>query len=180
MFVSTFLRSKSAATGDAGMRAGVRAALIGAISTLIPLAAPAHAAPACGVNLDAPEIQGAINSVPKVQEGWAWNRDPRSFDRSSNFNPCATLSAVVITIEHGTASSSDQALLFHNGNYVGTGTSTAYGFTSVNAAQTTDDTVALNYKDGRNVCTACPGPITTVRYQWQGDHVAMLDPAPAW
>ena len=53
-------------------------------------------------------------------------------------------------------------------------------FMSLNAAQATDATVALNYKDGRNVCTACPGPITTVRYQWQGDHVAILDPAPAW
>jgi hypothetical protein len=71
-------------------------------------------------------------------------------------------------------------MLFHNGGYVGTGTSKAYAFTSLNAAQTTNDTVALNYKDGRNVCTACPGPITTVRYQWQGDHVAMLDAAPPW
>nr|WP_264078906.1 LppP/LprE family lipoprotein [Mycobacterium szulgai] len=55
-----------------------------------------------------------------------------------------------------------------------------YPFTSVNGAQTTDDIVALNYKDGRNVCTACTGPTTTVRYQWQNDHVAMLDPAPTW
>jgi LppP/LprE lipoprotein len=162
------------------MRTGVWAALIGVISQLIPLAAPAHAAPACGLNLGAPEIRGAIDSVPTVREGWAWSRDSRSFDRSSNYNPCATLSAVIITIEHATGSSPDQALLFHNGNYVGTGTSKAYGFTSVNAAQTTDDTVALDYKDGRNVCAACTGPITTVRYQWQGDHVAMLDPAPPW
>jgi hypothetical protein len=162
------------------MRTGAWAAFIGVICTLISLAAPAHAAPACGVNLNAPEIQDAINSAPPAPNGWAWNHDPRSFIQSSNFDPCATLSAVVITIERATGSSPDQALLFHNGNYVGTGTSTAYGFTSVNAAKTTDNTVALNYKDGRNVCTACPGPITTVRYQWQGDHVAMLDPAPAW
>jgi LppP/LprE lipoprotein len=142
--------------------------------------APVHAAPACGVNLGAPEIQAAISSAPIVPQGWPWNDNPRSFDPSSNYNPCATLSAVIITIEQGTGSSPEQALLFHKGDYVGTGTSKAYGFTSVNAAQTTDDTVALNYKDGRNVCTACPGPVTTVRYQWQGDHVAMLDPAPPW
>jgi hypothetical protein len=162
------------------MRTGGCAALIGFICTVNPLAAPAHAAPGCGVNLNATEIQGAINSVPTVPEGWAWNHNPRSFDPSSNYNPCAALSAVIITIEGATGSSPDQALLFHSGNYVGTGTSKAYAFTSVNAAQTTDDTVALNHKDGRNVCTACPGPITTVRYQWQGDHVAMLDPAPPW
>jgi hypothetical protein len=118
--------------------------------------------------------------VPLAREGWLWNHDPRSFDRSSNHNPCATLSAVIITIESGTGSSPEQALLFHNGNYVGTGTAKTYGFMSLNAGLTTDDTVAIDYKDGRHVCTACPGPITTVRYQWQGDHVAMLDPAPPW
>jgi hypothetical protein len=149
-----------------------------ALSTLqLAQAAPGQG---CGVNLVVPEIQTGINSAPTVPQGWPWSHDPRSFDPSSNYNPCATLSAVIITVEAATGSSPDQALLFHNGNYVGTGTSKAYGFTSLNAAQTTDDTVALNYKDGRNVCTACPGPITTVRYQWQGDHVAMLDPAPAW
>jgi len=145
-----------------------------------PQQAPAAPAQGCGVNLAAPQIQGAIDYVPTVPQGWPWERSPRSFDPSSNYNPCATLSAVIITVEGATGSSPDQALLFHNGNYVGTGTSKAYGFTSLNTAQTTDDTVALNYKDGRNVCTACPGPITTVRYQWQGDHVAMLDPAPGW
>ena len=167
------------------MRLAGCAALIGVICTgtltaANLIAAPAHAAPACGVNLGAPEIQAAINSAPAAPNGWAWNHDSRSFNGTSNYNPCATLSTVIITIEGATGSSPEQALLFHKGEYLGTATSTAYGFTSLNAAQTTDDTVALNYKDGRNVCTACPGPITTVRYRWQGDHVAMLDPAPAW
>jgi LppP/LprE lipoprotein len=161
------------------MRTGGWAALIGLLCTLNPLTAAAHATPDCGVNLSAPEIQGAINSVPLVKD-WPWNHDPRSFAPSSNFDPCSTLSAVVITIEAATGSSPQQALLFHNGNYVGTATSRTYAFMSVNAAQTNDDTVALNYKDGRHVCTACPGPITTVRYQWQSDHVEMLDPAPPW
>jgi len=162
------------------MRTGAWAALTAVICVLNPLAAPAHASPACGVNLSAPQIQAAISSVPTVPQGWPWNHNPRSFGPSSNYNPCTTLSAVIVTIEQGTGSSPQQALLFHNGTYLGTGTSKAYAFTSLNAAQTTDDTVAINYKDGRNVCTACPGPITTVRYQWQGDHVAMLDPAPPW
>jgi hypothetical protein len=156
--------------------------LLGVVVTVAAavFTAPAYAKPACGVNLSAPEIQAAINTVPTVLQGWPWSHDPRSFDPGSNFNPCTTLSAVIITVEGATGSSPNQALLFHYGDYVGTGTSKAYGFTSLNAARTTDDTVALNYKDGRNVCTACPGPITTVRYQWQGDHVVMLDPAPAW
>jgi hypothetical protein len=54
----------------------------------------------------------------------------------------------------------------------------AYAFTSLNEARTSDDTVVLDYKDGRNVCTECKGPVNSVRYQWQGDHVAMLDPPP--
>ncbi len=164
------------------MRSVVLSTLVVLVWIALSTPQQVQAAPAqgCGVNLSAPEIQAAINSVPTVPQGWRWNHDPRSFDPSSNYNPCATLSAVIITIEGATGSSPDQALLFHNGKYVGTGTSNAYAFTSLNAAQTTDDTVALNYKDGRNVCTACPGPITTVRYQWQGDHVAMLDPAPDW
>jgi hypothetical protein len=162
------------------IRTATCATLVAIVCALGLMAAPAHAAPACGVNLGAPQIQAGISSVPPVPQGWPWNHNPKSFDPSSNYNPCATLSAVIITVEQATGSSPKQALLFRRGDYVGTGTSKAYAFTSVNAAQTTDDTVALNYKDGRNVCTACPGPITTVRYQWQGDHVAMLDPAPPW
>jgi len=155
-------------------------AVLVAVACAVNPAAHAHAAPSCGVNLDAPQIRAAIGSVPTVPEGWAWNQDPRSFNATSNYNPCATLSAVIISVQGATGSSPEQAMLFHNGNYLGTGTSKAYSFTTLNTAQTTDDTVALDYKDGRNVCTACPGPITTVRYQWQGDHVVMLDPAPPW
>jgi hypothetical protein len=73
-----------------------------------------------------------------------------------------------------------QALMFHRGVFLGTGTVKDYSFLSLNRAASTTDTVVLDYKDGRNVCTACLGPITSVRYQWQGDHVAMLDPAPPW
>jgi LppP/LprE lipoprotein len=70
------------------------------------------------------------------------------------------------------------ALLFHEGQYVGTATSENYAFTSLNAVRTADDTVVLNYKTP-GACNACaPAAVTSVRYQWQGDHIAMLDPAP--
>lgn len=162
------------------MRITSWATLVAIVCSVNPLAAPARAAPTCGVNLNAPEVQAAVNAVPSLPQSYPWDRNARSFDPSSNYNPCATLSVVIITVEGATGSSPDLALLFHNGNYLGIATSKAYPFTSLNAAKTTDDTVALNYKDGRDVCTACPGPVTTVRYQWQGDHVAMLDPAPVW
>jgi hypothetical protein len=71
-----------------------------------------------------------------------------------------------------------QALMFHRGQYLGTGTSKAYGFTSLNSARTTDETVVLDYAMP-GVCDACaPASVTSVRYQWQGDHVQMLDPPP--
>ncbi|KAA1249035.1 LppP/LprE family lipoprotein [Mycobacterium simiae] len=162
------------------MRIVSLAALVAMLCAVNLMTAPAHATPTCGVNLSAPEVQAAVNTVPNLPESYAWDRNPRSFDPSSNYNPCATLSVVIISVAGATGSSPDLALLFHKGSYLGIATSKAYPFTSLNAAQTTDDTVALSYKDGRNVCTACPGPLTTVRYQWQGDHVVMLDPAPVW
>lgn len=158
----------------------VPAALIAAFSVLNPLSVRAHADPACGVNLAAPEIQAAVKSLPALPDNSGWDTNTHSFDPSSNYNPCTTLSTVIVTVLGATGSSPDLALLFHKGAFAGVATSKAYPFTSLNAAKTTDDTVTLDYKDGRNVCTACPGPITTVRYQWQGNRVVALDPEPAW
>jgi hypothetical protein len=73
-----------------------------------------------------------------------------------------------------------QALLFHGGNYVGTATSKAYGLVSLNSARTTDDTVALDYKDPKSSAGDANPTVVTVRYQWQGDRVARLDPPPPW
>lgn len=162
------------------MRVVALAALVAALTVLNPLATAAHADPTCGVNLNAPAIQTAITALPALPQSYPWSNKPSSFDPSSNYNPCATLSAVIITVTGATGSSPDLALLFHKGTSVGVATRKAYAFTSVNAAKTTDDTVVLDYKDGRNVCTACPGPTTSVRYQWQNDHVAMLDTPPSW
>jgi hypothetical protein len=138
----------------------------------------AQAAPTqgCGVNLGAPEIQTAINSVPTAPQGWPWNHDPRSFE--GNFNPCATLSTALITVQMATRGSPEQALLFHDGSYVGTATSKVCSLVSLTTARTTDDTVALNYKDPDSSAGDTNVTAITVRYRWQGDHVAMLDPPP--
>jgi hypothetical protein len=137
----------------------------------------ANAAPACGVNLASSAITDAIGSLPPYPgTGWAWSTNPASFD--GNFNPCATLSTALVPVQGATSSSPVTALMFHDGSYLGTATSKAYGFTFLNAARTTDDTVVLNYATP-GACDACtPSAVNSVRYQWQGDHVAMLDPAP--
>jgi hypothetical protein len=156
------------------------ASLAGAavLAATVVVAGPATAAPppACGVNLAAPQVIAAARSLPPYPgTDWAWSTDPRTFD--GNFNPCATLSTALVTVEGATGSSPMTALLFHDGTYLGTATSKAYGFTSLNP-QTTDDTVFLTYKTP-GVCNACaPAAVTNVRYQWQGDHVVMLDPPP--
>jgi hypothetical protein len=103
-----------------------------------------------------------------------WQKTPIG----SNYNPCADLSTILVIIDRGTASSPVQALMFHRGTYLGTGTSRAYGFTSVNAARSRGDTVVLDYATPGE-CDACaPAAVTSVRYHWQGDHVEMLDPPP--
>lgn len=114
--------------------------------------------------------------APDPAFGLPWSSVPVD----SNYDSCADLSTMVVTIEGGTGSSPEQALMFHRGEFLGTGTSKSYAFTGIDHAASTNDTVVLTYKDGRRVCTACDGPRVRVRYQWQGDHVEMLDPPPPW
>jgi len=130
----------------------------------------------CGVDLGAPVIIEAVRSLRPAFTDMDVPWDPVPY--GGNYDPCVTLSTALVTVERATGSSPDHALFFHYGDYLGTATWQPYPFTSLNAPLTTDDTIVLNYKDGRYVCTACPGPITIVRYQWQRDHVQMLDPPP--
>ncbi len=155
--------------------------LIWSCIVAVPHAA-ADPATTCGPD-QATAVQSAVAQMPPPQMAATtpdvrWSAD--TWPGGSNYDACADLSTVLITIEGATGSSPMQALMFNRGNFLGTGTTEDYSFISLNRAASNGDTVALDYKDGRNVCTACPGPITTVRYQWQGDHVAMLDPAPPW
>ena len=144
---------------------------------------PAIADPvnACGPD-QATAVQSAIAQMPPPQIAatidahWSAN----VWQPNSNYDPCVDLSTVLVTIDRATGSSPMQALMFHRGVFLGTGTVRDYSFMTLNKTASTNDTVVIDYKDGRNVCTACPGPITSVRYQWQGDHVVMLDPAPPW
>jgi hypothetical protein len=150
------------------------------IVATIELTSPQAVATPCGVNLAAPEVSAAVRSLPPYPAPsgppWAWATEPQSIE--GNYNPCATLSTALVTVEGATGSSPITAMMFHDGHYLGTATSKAYGFTSLDANRTTDDTVILNYKIPGE-CNACaPAAVYGVRYQWQGDHVAMLDPAP--
>lgn len=138
-----------------------------------PVSSPATQ-PACGPS-QGTALSSALAKYPvDPATGWAWT--PRPVD--SNYQPCAELSAILVTVEGATGSSPVQALMFHRGAFLGTGTSQAYGFTSLNRGASTDDTVVLSYRTGQS-CTACDDGLTTnVRYYWDGNSVQMLDPAP--
>jgi hypothetical protein len=154
------------------------------IWTCLAAVPPAVADPpnACGPD-QATAVQSALVQMPPPQAA-ATHPDVRwsanVWQPNSNYNPCADLSTVLITIGAATAGSPMQAMMFHRGVFLGTGTVRDYSFMTLNRAASTNDTVVIDYKDSRNVCDACAGPITSVRYQWQGDHVVMLDPAPPW
>lgn len=151
-------------------------AVCGVAFSLLFSGPQATASPGCGPSASQ-ALNSALSQVPLDPAfGVPWSSAPVD----SNFDSCANLSAIVVTIEGGTGSSPEQALMFHRGQFLGTGTLKSYPFTAIDHAASTDDTVILSYKDGRNVCTACAGPRLSVRYQWQGDHVEMLDPPPPW
>lgn len=131
----------------------------------------------CGVDLSSPTIRAALAKLPQEPVTQrAWNTNPASFQ--GNFDPCATLSTAIVTIQGATGSSPDQALMFHKGRYLGTATSKAYGFTALAAAASTDDTVVLSYKTPGS-CNACPdGTYTQVQFHWDGTHVVMIGHPP--
>lgn len=158
------------------MRAVNWAMAVAVAAASVSISARAEASPNCGVNLAAPEVRSAIDSLPRVSYGGIWNHDPQSI--VGNYDACATLSAALVTVEGAQVGSPWQSLLFHDGRYVGTATPDAYVFTSLNTDRSTDDTVALDYTQSV-LCGGCAGPVTTVLYQWQGDHVAMMGVPPS-
>jgi LppP/LprE lipoprotein len=142
-----------------------------------PVAGPATAAPpagSCGPDETA-AVRGAIAQLdPDKKTGRQWSSAPED----SNYDPCADLSAVVVTVRDGTASAPDQALMFHRGEFVGTATPKAYPFTKLENPASTGDTVVLTYRTDQS-CNSCDdGTLTIVGYAWQGDHVLMLDTPP--
>jgi LppP/LprE lipoprotein len=95
-----------------------------------PTTVTAAPPPTCGPD-EAPALRSALAKLPPEPiTGKGWQNTPIG----SDYNPCADLSTILVMIQGGTASSPVQALMFHRGTYLGTGTSKAYGFTSVDAA----------------------------------------------
>jgi hypothetical protein len=104
-----------------------------------------------------------------------WNSAPIA----SNYDPCADLSAVLVTTEGSGPNGPVLVFLFHRGQYFGTATQKAYKATTLNVARSGGDTVVLDYPTkGDSAVGLVPG-VSSVRFQWQGGHVVTLDPPPA-
>ncbi len=126
---------------------------------------------ACGPD-EAAALSAALGQVlPDRKTGKQWDRNASS----SNYNACADLSAIVVTVQDGTSSSPDLALMFHRGAFVGTATPKAYPFTAVEVPASTNDIVVLTYRTQQSCSTCTDGTLTTVGFQWKGDKVQMLD-----
>ena len=180
---SVLAATTTAAPATTTTTAAITTAAPATTSTTVVSAATATAAPApgpaCGVDLGAGAITAAVARLrpafadPANNHPWARTPD------GGNSNPCATLSAASVTIEGATGSSPEQVLIFHDGVYQGTGTLQAYGFTMIDVAASTDDTVVVNYgyeKPGES--TASASGRVTVRYRWVDGAVRMLGTLP--
>lgn len=138
-----------------------------ALTGLSMVASPGAAAQDCGGPDETAAMRFAFAQLPfEPLTGAKWDATPVA----SNYDPCATLSTILVTVEQPTGSSPVQALMFHHGEYVGTGTAKAHGYTTLDADASSDDTVVLRYKTPEE---------TTVRYRWHDDRVVMLDPSPS-
>ena len=139
-----------------------------------PSTSPAGNPAACGPD-EAGAISAALATVPPDRRtGKQWDRKPES----TNYSPCADLSAVVLTVQDSTRSSSDLALLFHRGGFVGTATPKTVPFTSLEQPASTDDVVVLTYRSGQSCDVCTDGTLTTVGFQWKDNKVNVLDALP--
>lgn len=147
------------------------------VESTVTQSAPPAATPStdpeapCGPDRASAVRQALSRLDPEPVTGAAWDPTPQE----GNFHACAHLSTVLITVVGGTGSSPMQALMFHRGEFLGRGRRRR---TRSRRWTPAHDTVALRYRSGQS-CTACSnGLLTTVRYQWDGNSVQMLDPSP--
>lgn len=98
----------------------------------------------------------------------AWHLDSADVD---GYDPCATLSWIVFSIEGGTASSPSQIALFHRGEYLGPATERAYGFWP-DVVRIGDGEIEVTYTWPRpDESNAEASGRSVVRFAWQDGEV---------
>ena len=101
----------------------------------------------------------------------------------SNFDSCADLSAILVTIDNPKPNSPRQGFLFHRGTYIGTALSTSRPFTTLDTAASTNDTAVFVFTSGRTCATCNDGITDAIPYHWNGITAVMtqtIPPAQDW
>lgn len=141
-------------------------------SAAAPETTPATTAPStsaapdpCAVNLAAPAIAKAVSELPRdPRSQQPWNAEPVA----GNYSACADLSAVIVKANTNAEHPSRRALLFHQGRYLPQTAPDTYGFSGIDLAQCTADTVALQTASG------IAGLTSTVKFHWNGSSVEIV------
>lgn len=152
-----------------------------------PSAAPAPASPTPTENTDTDTISGnglcLDPASPGVVEALAAMSPDDPYwvvDQSdpSALGNCPELLWLIATPGGATASTPEHVVFFHDGRFLGTGTSQPYSYTSV--VDSTVDSVSVEYKWlGPDDANCCPtGGPATVTYRWNGESVVMEQPLP--
>ena len=141
--------------------------------------AGADPVPGCG-----PDQATALDIAIKHEKHDALTQAPWSdLPVASNFDACADLSAILVTIDNPKPNSPRQGFLFNRGNYIGTTTTTSRPFTTLDTASSTKNTVVFVFTSGRTCATCNDGRTFPVHYYWNGVTAVMADPIPpaqAW
>lgn len=133
--------------------------------TAAPTVTAAGPADPCAVNLAAPAIARAVSELPRdPRSRQPWNTEPVA----GNYNECAQLSAVIVKANTNAAHPNTRAVLFHLGKYIPQGLPDTFGFTGIDTAQCTGDTVALTYPSG------ITGLASVVKFRWNGNAVELI------
>ncbi|MBS9535135.1 LppP/LprE family lipoprotein [Mycobacterium sp. M1] len=132
-------------------------------------APPGAPADPCAVNLAAPAIAKAVSELPHdPRSGQPWNPEPVA----GNYSECTDLSAVIVKANTNTEHRNTRAVLFHRGQYLPQTAPDTYGFSGIDLAHCTPDTVALQTTSG------IAGLTSTVRFHWNGSAVAIVANTP--
>ncbi|MCV7314983.1 LppP/LprE family lipoprotein [Mycolicibacillus parakoreensis] len=126
---------------------------------------PPGPADPCAVNLAAPTVARAVSELPRdPRSGQPWNPEPLA----GNYNECAQLSAVIVAANTNAEHPNTRAVMFHLGKFIPEGVPDTYGFTGIDTAQCTGDTVALTYSTG------LAGLDSVVKFRWNGNGVELI------
>lgn len=132
--------------------------------TSTPSGSPAPTDP-CAVNLAAPAIATAVSELPRdPRSGQPWSPEPLA----GNYSECANLSAVIVKANTNAENPSTRAVLFHLGAFVAQSVPETYGFSGIDLAHSTADTVALQTASG------IPGLTGMVKFHWNGNGVEII------